>query len=147
MKTLFYLFIFLPLINSAQIVNVNKEDWAGGICCSSGTNYSISIIIDPRVNDCFESVTLKVDNILIDLDEKQFSIQQFNDSLKVYSYAFGIRNSMTYRYEGYNTSYFGMSEKNFYESDQYENKITIIYARKRAVEKDYKFTETYTAYP
>lgn len=46
MKTLLSLLLFILTISvSAQLVNIKatRQHWAGGVCCVTGTNYSISI--------------------------------------------------------------------------------------------------------
>ena len=48
-------FVFLSLIlfyfqSFSQKVSGTSQDWAGGVCCSSGTNYSITIIFPEEID-------------------------------------------------------------------------------------------------
>lgn len=54
------LFIIQSTLFSQEIISATKQDWVGGPCCVSGTNYVVTIISDkPIASTKIKSILLK----------------------------------------------------------------------------------------
>lgn len=92
MKSILSIFLLVFTINaSAQLVNVKatRQQWAGGICCVTGTNYTISISggLDTLNKMEFKSVII---------DNQEFIINKVVEDTnqdKIFHFSFSVSNN------------------------------------------------------
>lgn len=128
---------------------MNHHVWAGGVCCSAGTDFTLTLIFRSADYVCFDSVFVETEGMQFQLGENQFVKTLVGDSLIRFTSRFGYSSHAAYEtYAEMKMSYYGVSEEKIHPVSNVENSITV-YRKNGSVEpvSDFRVTESMTAYP
>ncbi|MBI3238795.1 MAG: hypothetical protein HYZ43_08165 [Flavobacteriia bacterium] len=151
MKKLFLLMVFALLFLSLQAQPVAKivlNRWAGGICCSSGVEYGVSLELPKEGFTCFDSLEIDFEGIKYSFSDDQLTRYNRTDSIPYYLVGFGYRDSNT-RYDSQksDSQYYGISNEQISVIEQAPLQFILIRNGKREFIEHVKLEETITAYP
>lgn len=155
MKLILTVFIVLSFYNlNAQSphyssAKMNSHSWAGGMCCSNGQDYTITIYLEKGFNNCFDSVIAEVDGMKVSVPEKSFTKTEFNDSIVQYYFKFGWSNSgrEDNNYALKENNYYGIELKDIVFPEEYVNRLTLVRHHNKEIIENLEFTRSITAFP
>lgn len=144
-------------VNAQQIsADFYANYWAGGVCCSQGTDMVLSISVDGNIQNYFDEVQLITENgSIYTLKETDFEHLNSGDTLQVYRVRFGYSSNGREEYttEVEKIHFNGpesLREFRWYlgsEDNTNALKINVLRDRKTIPCEKLKIREDYTAYP
>jgi hypothetical protein len=143
------LFFSVPAAVQAQlpVMNVIRHQWAGGICCSGGTDYTCTISFPAEQFRCFDSLQLLVDGIRVTIPDYLLTKTLRGDSLVLFSYTFGCRFNRCGD-NAYETSWYGLTARDDHEQQEVlPDAFVVIRPNSKETGTDIRITDTMTAYP
>lgn len=151
MNYLYSIFATMALVfcSHAQSVKagVNRHFWAGGMCCSSGTDYTFSITLRQTGFQCFDSLLMETDGFRLTVADNQLTRISSGDSLITFSYQFGLRSNSRMDVNDYQVQYYGTNGRQLVRQEPFGNRIVLIRRKDREELTGIVATETMTAYP
>lgn len=149
-----YLLIFVTtmscfFLRAQSRAEMNHHVWAGGVCCTSGTDFTLTLTFRSADYICFDSVFVETEGIQFQLGENQFVKTLAGDSLIRFTCRFGYSSNAAYEtYTEMKVSYYGILQEKIHPVSSLENRITL-QRKTGSVEQvsDFRVTESMTAYP
>ena len=135
------LLFFVSKGYSQDTITVHSKQWAGGICCSSGTDFYVSFPVLKMAKN-IDSVQILVQGMVIHLQGDNFTT-----SGQTCSFNFGWSNRNYYEPGGETTSYYGIRQNQISASENLKNRAIFFYSKGIKNEAFVNFTEDYIAYP
>lgn len=128
---------------------MNHHVWAGGVCCTTGTDYTLTLIFRSSEYVCFDSVFVETEGTQFQLGENQFVKTLSGDSIIRFTCRFGYSSDAAYEtYTETKVSYYGILEEKIHPVSGLENRIAL-HRKNGLVEpvSHFRITESMTAYP
>lgn len=126
---------------------VDQHTWAGGICCSGGTDYTISLQFPAKDFVCFDSVRVETHGISVAIADSEFHRAVYGDSIVHFTLKFGSSYSERYNVGEYTTGHYGLEEGRVHWTGNPENRITLLRGKREEVLENVLVTDSMTAYP
>jgi len=139
--------LFLSL-QAQPVAKIIRNRWAGGICCSSGVEYGVSLELPKEGFTCFDSLEIDFEGIKYSFSDDQLTRYNRIDSIPYYLVGFGYRNSYSGNYsQKSECQYYGVSNEQISVIEQAPSQFILIRNGKRELIEHVKIEETITAYP
>ena len=139
--------LFLSL-QAQPVAKIVRNRWAGGICCSSGVEYGVSLELPKEGFTCFDSLEIDFEGIKYSFAEDQLTRYNRIDSIPYYLVGFGYRDShIRYDSQKSDSQYYGVSNEQIRTISPALPRFILIRNGKREFIEHVKVEETITAYP
>lgn len=144
-------FLFYAQVIFSQIAEkatINHHWWAAGMCCASGSDYTISIQTAQNKESCFDSIRIQIDGMLFTISENLITKNRFGDSLLIYNFKFGTSsNRNSYLEENIGLNFYGIVGDTINFIEDHSTRLILIRHEGEKEIFEIEHSETMTAYP